>query len=108
MKVLSYLIHNLYAIYEYLNNSLLVVSRFNKMVNFQNDIDEQYENNNKRTKRYFTRTTLINGLLILSIFVGATSSGMAMGYPAVFLPQLQQNTTEITVDEDMGSWIDSF
>ncbi|KAF5307092.1 hypothetical protein FQR65_LT07151 [Abscondita terminalis] len=53
------------------------------------------------------RDLLINIILIGTIFVAASSSGMAIGYSAVLLPQLKLNSSEIPVDDNMGSWIAS-
>lgn len=55
----------------------------------------------------YNREFIINILLMLAVVVSATSSGMAMGYPAVLLPQLKSNESILYADEEMGSWIAS-
>lgn len=55
----------------------------------------------------YSHEFIINILLIAVVVASATSSGMAMGYPAILLPQLKTNNSTLYTDEEMGSWIAS-
>lgn len=37
--------------------------------------------------------------------LGTINTGMAFGFPAVALPQMQSNTSTLFVSEDQASWI---
>ncbi|KAK4875504.1 hypothetical protein RN001_011926 [Aquatica leii] len=70
-------------------------------------LDDTKNNNDSSTAPKNKRDLLITITLVTGVFVGASSSGMAIGYSAVLLPQLKLNSSAIPIDDHMGSWIAS-
>ncbi|KAK4875501.1 hypothetical protein RN001_011923 [Aquatica leii] len=73
----------------------------------ENSENQPTRNNDSLIEVKNRRDLLITIILTTGLFVGGTSSGMAIGYSAVLLPQLKLNSSAIPIDDHMGSWIAS-
>ncbi|KAK5644846.1 hypothetical protein RI129_006146 [Pyrocoelia pectoralis] len=76
---------------------------------FSDDVDcgTVDDDRQKASSLICDREFFVNAILTACVVVGAASSGMAMGYPAILLPQLKSNNSTLYTDDEMGSWIAS-